>query len=324
MLTEIIEKTLPEINKEQSNKELGDRTKYVGSSDVSGCPRKAVLSKLSPPEHDIETLIRFERGHLAEKILLKIFGKTNYKYSTQEELIHPEYPHFKAHVDLFFYSKDMKSIGICEVKTTSGIPDKPYEGWVSQLYWQMGLAKLIYPDAKIKGAIFALDLNTGERKEFNSYEPFDLIFEQLMEKAQDIWSAITLKGFTKPECEPSLLCGSCEYQIDCPVYDRGELPEDVWNLAFSYADKKAQEKELKKQIDTLRDDILKYTGDEKLSATNEDLMLSVSVTAPRTSEFVKGADLKEKYPEIFEECKETREFPASLKVFKKKKKSKKK
>jgi len=321
MLTEIIEKTLPEINKEQSNKELGDRTKYIGSSDVSCCPRKAVLSKLSPPEHDIETLIRFERGHLAEKILSKIFERTKYKYSVQEELVHPEYPHFKAHVDFFFYSKNMKSIGICEVKTTSRIPDKPYEGWVSQLYWQMGIAKLLYPDAKIKGAIFALDLNSGKVKEFNSFEPFDLVFEQLLEKAHNIWAAIN--GDVTPECEPSLLCGYCDYQVTCPVYNRDELPEDIWKLALSYADKKAEEKELKNKIEKMRDDIIKYTGGEKLSATNPDLGLTVSVTAPRVSEFVNGASLKEKYPEIFEECKEVREFPASLKVSKKNKKNKK-
>lgn len=321
MLTEIIEEVLPEINKEKSKEELGDRKQYVGSSDISGCPRQATLSKLEPVDHDIETLIRFERGHLAEKILSKVFERTEYKYTTQKELIHPIFPHFKAHVDFFFYSKDMKSIGICEVKTTSGIPSKPYEGWEMQLYWQMGLAKLIYPNANIKGAIYAIDLNTGQKKEFNTYAPSSVIFDMLVEKAHNIWAAVN--GEQKPECDPSLLCGFCDYQTTCPVFDRANLPEDVWETALLYADKKAEEKELKKQLDNLREQILKYTGDKKLSATNKELNLSVSVTAPRTSEFVDSKALKEKLPDIFEEYKQVREFPASLKVYKKKAKKKK-
>jgi len=316
MLTKIIEKILPEINEEQSTKELGDRKKYVGSSDVSGCPRKAVLSKFDPPEYDIETLIRFERGHLAEKILAKIFEKTKFQYTTQKELVHPEFSHFKAHVDFFFYSKDMKSIGICEVKTTSGIPSEPYESWEMQLYWQMGIAKLLYPDAQIRGAIFAIDLNTGDMKEFNSYTPFGVIFDMLIEKAHNIWAAVNNEQ--KPECEPSLLCGFCNYQTTCPVFDRNNLPEDGWKVVLLYAEKKEEEKELKKQLDSLRDEILRYTGSDKFSATNDELSLSVSVTAPRTSEFVDGKALKEKLPDIFEEYKQVREFPASLKVYKKK------
>ena len=321
MIEKILGENLPQIGKEKTEKELGDRTKYIGSSDVSGCPRKAVLSKLSPPEHDLETLLRFERGHLAEQILSKTFERTKYFYESQKELTHPEFSHFRAHIDFFFHSKNMKSIGICEVKTTSQIPDEPYEGWVSQLYWQMGIAKLLYPDAKIKGAIFALDLNSGKVKEFNSFEPFDLVFGQLIDKAHNIWAAVNGEG--KPECEPSLLCGSCEHQTSCPVFDRDKLPEDVWRTILSYAEAKAQEKELKSKLEALRDDILKYTGSEKLSATNPDLGLTVTVMAPRVSEFVNGTSLKEKYPEIFEECKETREFPASLKVSKKNKKQKK-
>ena len=44
--------------------ELGNRTEYVGASDVGQCPRKVVLSKTQPVPHDSQTLIRFERGNL--------------------------------------------------------------------------------------------------------------------------------------------------------------------------------------------------------------------------------------------------------------------
>ena len=36
--------------------DLGDRSTYVGSSDVAGCPRKIVLSKTEPPDHELATI----------------------------------------------------------------------------------------------------------------------------------------------------------------------------------------------------------------------------------------------------------------------------
>ena len=56
---------LLKINRE-SDEKLGNRKKYIGSSDVAGCPRKVVLEKQTDSDPDIATLIRFTRGHLAE------------------------------------------------------------------------------------------------------------------------------------------------------------------------------------------------------------------------------------------------------------------
>ncbi len=44
----------------QPKLELGDRSLYVGASDVAQCPRKVVLSKTEPVAQDLQTLIRFE------------------------------------------------------------------------------------------------------------------------------------------------------------------------------------------------------------------------------------------------------------------------
>jgi CRISPR-associated exonuclease Cas4 len=48
---------------------LGDRSTYVGASDVGGCPRRVVLEKKTPPEFDLQTLISFMRWHLVENIM---------------------------------------------------------------------------------------------------------------------------------------------------------------------------------------------------------------------------------------------------------------
>ena len=58
MIKDIIDEKLREISKRESLESLGDRSKYVGASDVVGCLRKVVLTKLQPPEFDNETLIR--------------------------------------------------------------------------------------------------------------------------------------------------------------------------------------------------------------------------------------------------------------------------
>ena len=45
-----------------TQKNLGDRSSYIGSSDIAGCPRMVILAKTSPENHDLKTLIRFQRG----------------------------------------------------------------------------------------------------------------------------------------------------------------------------------------------------------------------------------------------------------------------
>ncbi|MGE4420596.1 MAG: hypothetical protein AB7D38_12320 [Sulfurimonas sp.] len=213
----------------------------------------------------------------------------------------------------------MRSLGICEVKTTSQIPDEPYDSWVTQLYWQMGLAKLAYPEANIRGTILAVDLNTGDIREFNGFTPSEVIFDMLIDKAHNIWAAVN--GESTPDCEPSLLCGFCEFREDCPVFNRDNLPEDVWKTVHLFAQLKEQRDELETKLEPLKESILKYIGTNKFSATNSDLGLTVTVMAPRLAEFVDNKRLKEELPDIFEQYKQIREYPASLRVYHKKTKS---
>ena len=57
---------------------------------------------------------------------------------------------------------------VLEVKTVSGIPKFPYEGWIRQLHFQMGLLEESKTSAKeVRGAILALDLDRGDTKYFN-------------------------------------------------------------------------------------------------------------------------------------------------------------
>ena len=89
--------------KENLNKEslesLGDRSLYVGSSDISGCLRKSYLQKLTRKEVSIEQSIILQRGHLAEDLVKKGFGIAfvsvdYYKEAVQSGEVQMIFPNF--------------------------------------------------------------------------------------------------------------------------------------------------------------------------------------------------------------------------------------
>ena len=77
-LAEILENGLRAYCDNKTKTELGDRSEYIGASDIVGCPRRVVLDKLNPPKHSMETLVRFERGHLAEDIVANALQSAGY------------------------------------------------------------------------------------------------------------------------------------------------------------------------------------------------------------------------------------------------------
>lgn len=65
-LKNIWDKAFLDTLSEESVKSLGDRSLYIGSSDIGSCPRRVFLTKTQPNAHSIEQGIVFQRGHLAE------------------------------------------------------------------------------------------------------------------------------------------------------------------------------------------------------------------------------------------------------------------
>jgi len=72
------ESAVLEMNRRQSES-LGDRTQYIGSSDVAGCTRKAALQRKDPKSPSVPTLLKFARGHAAEWMLDGIFQSSSTK-----------------------------------------------------------------------------------------------------------------------------------------------------------------------------------------------------------------------------------------------------
>lgn len=220
--------SLRKLAKQHTEETLGDRSNYLGASDIGYCPRKVVLEKINPTEHDLATLLRFQRGHMAEDIIAMAFtaaGYTNFERQVEVE-VDCEVP-IKAHIDFVFTSEIHKIKSVLETKSTSNIPDDPYGSWESQLYIQMGALAQKFPDYTIRGAFIALDLANGEAEFFNGYSPQKTIFAGLLKKAEGLWSdyqAMLCGKEVDLDTDPGPLCGFCNYLTSCPRFEAEEVP----------------------------------------------------------------------------------------------------
>ena len=186
----IFETSLRNLSKQHTEETLGDRRNYLGASDIGQCPRKVILERIRPKEHDLATLLRFERGHMAEDIVAKVFtaaGFTNFERQVEIKVNSESVP-FLAHIDVVFTSKINKIKSVLEVKSGTD-PAIPFGSWESQLYVQMGALAEQYPDHTIKGALLSLDLADGQVGFFPGYKPNDTVFQNLKNKAENMWSA---------------------------------------------------------------------------------------------------------------------------------------
>lgn len=298
-LQAFLEKAIKEKNR-QDSAHLGDRSEYVGASDIAGCPRKAVLSKKNPKEHDAKTLLRFARGHVAEGLLAEIFAAGGLKFDRETEIPHPEHSFIRSHIDFLFSSR--KRLHVVELKTVDGIPDEPYSSWVDQLHTQMGLLELSRTGLPIGGSILALDLNAGDWREFNSYRPNEVIFNVMIEKGLHIWAA--MNGHEEPRTEPGLLCGYCPQRKDCPEFigEAVELPAEIENLVDGYHSANQQKATTERTLKSLKGNILSFAGNRfKGTTLDQQLMLNVWEVGP--SETVDARMLKDKFPEVYDEVK---------------------
>ena len=221
--------SLRKLAKQHTEETLGDRRKYLGASDIGYCPRKVILEKINPSEHDLATLLRFERGHMAEDVIANAFTAAGYtNFERQVEAVVDGNVPIKAHIDFVFTSEIHKIKSVLEAKSTSNIPDDPYGSWESQLYIQMGALAEKFPDYTIRGAFIALDLANGEVEFFNDYSPQKTIFDGLLRKAEALWSdyqAILGSKEIELDTDPGPLCGFCNHLTSCPRFEAEEVPQ---------------------------------------------------------------------------------------------------
>ena len=285
-----------ELNRRQTAT-LGDRSTYIGASDIAGCPRKVYLQRQFPIQPDTSTLLKFSRGHAAEWLLDKIFTAGGATYDTQIELSHPKAP-MKAHLDFLFYSDfdGNPELHAIEVKSVSSIPDVPYTTWEDQLSFQLGLLRLQYPKGRVTGSIVAMDLNAGQVHQFNGYTYHEPTFNYLFSRGMHLLDALT--GQDEPCPAPSMLCAYCAHRDGCPAFASPpvDLPIEVELMAHKYSELSVVKNKAEKELKGIRQELVDFTG-PRFRGHSERYDLAVSFVEPASA--VDAALLKEQFPEVY-------------------------
>ena len=301
MIESILREKLPLISVEETLADLGNRGDYVGASDISSCPRKVVMSKLFKKEHDLEQLIVFQRGHLAENIIKKALLKWKEEMPDKRGVV-TQYEvkalngKVRAHLD-FLIKDETRKLTVIEVKSANMV-EQPYEAWLNQCNFQIGLLKQSPKTTglPISGEVLAIDLKKGAVKEF-PVEFSPEIFTAQMGKAEYLIKKIESaknSGIEDINTEPSALCGFCDHRHDCPSYNKSdEIPEDLKGLLKQYAQVNALSKDIENNLSLLKDEITCYG--KPFKASFDGIRASFTMSSYEALDIKR---LKEELPEV--------------------------
>lgn len=296
-----LEKGIKAYSKKNTLDTLGDRSTYIGSSDIGQCPRKVYLSKKSPVEHTLQQEIIFARGHNAEQIIASAMVGNGINFEEQVEAIGTGDKAFiRTHID--FLIKSGKEMVVVECKSTGAVPSEPYASWIFQVQLQMGLLREGNPPIDCNRAVIVVvNVNTGENTAFDV--PFDeTLYQMAINKAKLHWEA--LQSDTEPMGKVESLCAFCPYKANCPALHQGcdELPLDLEQDAVEFVAIQSQVKALSKTADSLKaklSDFMGTVGLKKVKVGEH----SISYTQMNGRSGIDTKALQTAYPDIFEEFK---------------------
>jgi CRISPR-associated exonuclease Cas4 len=224
---------------------LGDRSKYVGASDVGGCLKKAYLSKKeeAQTELSLEQMIVLQRGHIAEGIVESALTAKALPFQRQVEVCGKnELSFIKAHLD--FIVESSKEIVVIECKSITSAIESPYDSWIYQIQLQMGLLKAENPSKPVRGVIAAINVSDGSAIEFavSFNEP---LFYASIARAKQLWACV--ENGIEPEGECGTLCAYCPFKGQCNSLRSGatELPLEIAQKVKRLKELNAIEKESK-------------------------------------------------------------------------------
>jgi len=228
-IKEVFEKNLREALKKETEKNLGDRSQYIGASDISGCIRAAYLNKIEPAELPVEKLIIFERGHNTEKIVEKMLGNMPYKKEVEFTTTDAPFP-ISVHLDYVIYNKEEKSITIVEVKSQNNDSFNIYSSYLLQVNLQWLVAEMFLKEKgwKVKNAFVVIVNNNSGKYEVVEVERDESLQKLALEKAKALRDAL-IKG-EAPEGEEQLYCSQCPYKNNCETFCKGAVNDSMIQL----------------------------------------------------------------------------------------------
>lgn len=278
---------LMEENLNNRDNGLGDRSLYFGASEILSCEEAMWHAKIRnvKKRRSLKELIVLLKGNIGESLV---------EWGLGEAIIEPqveckgsgEYAFIKAHADfVVVVNKDGAKI-IIEVKTTNSVPETIRESWFHQVQVQMGLSGVK------RAKLFAMNLNTGEHKEFDVLFN-QIVFENTLKLIKEKWDRIHQPDYVpKGECGP--LCASCPFKLECNTLKTDkELPDEIAAMAKRLKEIKKEQKLLEENIKAFMD----MASYNRAKSQKQDVIIDIS---PRSgyeqTDFVK---LRFEYPEVY-------------------------
>lgn len=144
VLLEVLRQGLERYGQRQTQTMLGDRTAYIGMSDIgryAECPRAALAGKLLPPEASLERLLTLQRGHWFEDGVGQCLHALGLHVLPQLEIRHVyQGASIRAHLDFtLVWEQSRPAVRILEVKSMEQLPADPYAAHELQISGQLGL-----------------------------------------------------------------------------------------------------------------------------------------------------------------------------------------
>ena len=275
-----LEDGLSKVAAHRSKATLGDRTKYIGASDITvafECMRKAVLDKLRPKQRESpKKLWMFERGHSQEESLLRAFRANGSVVLHQVEIgFSANGIPYRIHPDLILVSKDRT---ILLESKSMGRPPEYYERFERQInlqaeslyrLWDQKAFRLsqnenfvTFPELVSRVTRQSVDL----KKEIEGWvvcigkDIIDLfgpatISDEMFWKESLFLGQKVWEQMTSPDDLPfirglSPICEYCDQMATCPKFD-ATYAEDFAPAIKQLLDIKRKLKDLKQQEEAL-------------------------------------------------------------------------
>lgn len=279
------------------NSHLGDRTEYIGLTDVlkDACLFRSLKERQITSEPTPEQAVIFNRGRNLENDAARVFDTIGLPYVREVEYSYAELRlPFRCHVDFQFNTSDFvkvyphtaeavegTDVVFFEIKSSEEIGDHHVE----QLEGQCSFASK--NGVKAVGFVYSVTPK-GKMLLEGPFHASEDNWETLVKRAR--WLIMGLLGERDPYAIAGLCCGGCAVREECPTFPPAELPAVIGKLVTEHFTLGQEIDKLNGRRDQLKECLIDYLGND-IKFSWEGLNLSLSTTKDGYS--YKGADLYE-------------------------------